>query len=190
VNGPTVVKVGGSLFDLPDLGPRLRNWIAGLSRPDVLLVPGGGSAAEVIRDLDRRHGLGEETAHWLALRAMSLNAHILAGLLPGSRVVESVREPHAGAAILDAYAFCRADEHDHPAQALPHSWAVTSDSVAARVAVAARARELILLKSVTIPPSFGWVEAARSGYVDTAFAGVVRAAALEVRSVNFRSPGG
>jgi aspartokinase-like uncharacterized kinase len=188
MNGPTVVKVGGSLFDLTHLGPRLRDWLAGLSRPHVLLVPGGGPAAGVIRDLDRRHGLGEEKAHWLALRAMSLNAHVLAGLLPDSRVVESVQEPLPGLVILDAYAFCRADERDHPAQALPHAWAVTSDSVAARVAVAARARELILLKSVTIPPDFRWDEAARSGYVDTAFAGVVRAAALEVRSFNFRSP--
>jgi aspartokinase-like uncharacterized kinase len=190
MSGPTVVKVGGSLFDWPDLGPRLRGWIAGLSRLDVLLVPGGGPAADVIRDLDRRHGLGAEKSHWLALRAMSLNAHVLAGLLPGSSVVESVRETLAGPTILDAHAFCRADERDHPAEALPHAWAVTSDSVAARVAVAAGARELILLKSLTIPPDFGWDEAARNGYVDAAFAGVVRAAALEVRSVNFRSPGG
>jgi aspartokinase-like uncharacterized kinase len=188
MNGPTVVKVGGSLFDLPDLGPRLQDWLAGLSRPHVLLVPGGGPAADVIRDLDRRHGLGEEKAHWLALRAMALNAHVLAGLLPGSSVVESVREPLAGPTILDAYAFCRADERDHSSRALPHAWAVTGDSVAARAAAAAEARELILLKSVTIPPDFRWDEAARRGYVDAAFAGVVRAAALEVRSINFRAP--
>ena len=29
-----VSKVGGSLYDLPDLGPRLRAWLAGLDAPD------------------------------------------------------------------------------------------------------------------------------------------------------------
>ena len=38
-----VVKVGGSLFDLPDLGPRLRAFLASLADEDRLLVPGGGS---------------------------------------------------------------------------------------------------------------------------------------------------
>ena len=61
----SVFKVGGSLFDLPDLGQRLA-WLAEAQLSTVLLVPGGGPTAEIIRNLDRRHRLGEEAAHWLA----------------------------------------------------------------------------------------------------------------------------
>jgi aspartokinase-like uncharacterized kinase len=180
------VKVGGSLFDLPGLGPRLGRWLAALPAAGVLLVPGGGAAADAVRDLDRLHNLGDEKAHWLALRAMTLNAHFLASLLPELRVVESPEACGIGVAILDAFAFCLADERDHPG-ALPHSWAVTGDAVAARVAVVSGARQLVLLKSVTVPPAMAWDDAAAAGYVDAAFADVVRAApGLEVRAVNFR----
>ncbi len=189
MSGLTVVKVGGSLFDLPELGPRLRSWLAELAAPAVLLVPGGGPTADVIRDLDRLHGLGEEKSHWLALHALALNARVLADLLPGSHVVASIGEHRGRLAVLDPLAFCRADERDNPAGALPHSWTVTSDSVAARAAVATQARELLLLKSITIPPEMPWDEAARSGYVDGSFAGVLRAAgSLQVRAINFRAP--
>src|SRR6516225_2877287 len=141
-----VVKVGGSLFDLPDLGPRLRRWLAAQPPGERLLVPGGGALADVVRALDGWHGLGEEAAHWLALRALAVNAHFLAALLDGVRVVEGPR-PGVGLAVLDAHAFARADE-GRPGS-LPHRWEATSDSVAARAAELAGA-ELVLLKSVTL----------------------------------------
>src|SRR5260370_29362968 len=74
---PVIVKVGGSLLDLPGLGPRLRSWLDRLEAADVLLVPGGWPTADVIRALDGRHGLGEGHAHWLALPAPSLHAAAL-----------------------------------------------------------------------------------------------------------------
>jgi aspartokinase-like uncharacterized kinase len=189
-----VVKVGGSLFDLADLGPRLARWLDALPTRDVLLVPGGGPTADGVRDLDRWQRLGEERAHWLALRALALNAHFLAGILPAAEVVAG---PAGGAAarrrgrvpVLDAYAFCRDDERAHPEACLPHSWSATSDAVAARAAVVAGARQLVLLKSVAVPEG-GWQEAARRGQVDEVFCDIVRKPrpALEVRAVNFRMP--
>ena len=83
-----VVKVGGSLYDLPDLGPRLQRWLNHVPANDVLIVPGGGPAADVIRDLDRIHHLGEENAHWLALEALRLNAHFIARLLPPADFID------------------------------------------------------------------------------------------------------
>src|SRR5262245_39135000 len=85
-----VVKVGGSLFDLPDLGPRLLRWLADLGEPHVLLVAGGGALVDAIRTVDRVQRLGEEKSHWLALRAMTLNGYVLADLLPGAQVVTSL----------------------------------------------------------------------------------------------------
>src|SRR5206468_452484 len=76
-----VVKVGGSLFDWPALGLQLENWLKTVASNKVLLVPGGGPTVGGIRNFDRQHGLGEESAHWLALRALSVSAHFLAAVL-------------------------------------------------------------------------------------------------------------
>lgn len=179
-----VVKVGGSLFDLPELGQRLSAWSKETGLARVLFVPGGGPTTNAVRELDRRHRLGEERAHWLALRALTLNAHFLADLLPGAAIVS---DPGAalGAAwtILDCHSFVEADDGrpDH----LPHTWSVTSDSVAARAARLARAIQLYLLKSVIAPKTADWAEAARIGYVDPFFPQA--AAGLQVTMVNLRA---
>jgi aspartokinase-like uncharacterized kinase len=188
--GPTVVKVGGSLYDLPDLGGRLRRWLGELPARHVLLVPGGGAAADAVRDFDRLNRLDEDTSHWLALRALTVNAHALAALLRPAEVVTAWGECPAawrrgGVAVADCHAFLAEDESrpDH----LPHGWHVTSDSVAARLARLGGAGELILLKSVDLPPGADWGEACRLGAVDEYFAEAVRGAALRVRAVNFRA---
>jgi aspartokinase-like uncharacterized kinase len=189
-DGLVVVKVGGSLFDLPELGPRLRAWLKTMGGADVLLVPGGGPTADVVRALDRAHGLGEEASHWLALRALTLNAYFLQALLPGAAIVVDPHErslPSGRLAVLDPFGFAQADEA-RPRH-LPHSWAVTSDSLAARAAVVAAARELILLKSVALPQGLSWEEAGRRGLVDEWFARAVAqapAGSLAVRCVAFR----
>lgn len=199
-----VVKVGGSLYDLPDLGPRLTEWISTRLRQapgsDTILAPGGGSTANVIRDFDRVHRLGEERAHWLALEALRLNAYLLRMLLPMVGVLEDVEKIDRSTAgpdsetlisshyILDCHSFAVQDERRRPKAALPHLWAVTSDSIAARAAVVAGADHLVLLKSVTIPEGMDWEEAAARGFVDEWFARTIRPALprLQVRAVNFR----
>jgi 5-(aminomethyl)-3-furanmethanol phosphate kinase len=176
----TVAKVGGSLYDLPDLRDRLQAWISGFAGR-VLLVPGGGATADVVRHMDRVHRLGEEAGHWLALRTLTVNAHFLARLL-GTRVVGSPGDENV--AVLDPHAYCLADEAR--AGALPHSWWATSDAVAARVAEVTPA-DLVLLKSANLPPGMSWSEAATAGLVDETFDSVVRRAGLRVTWVNLRS---
>ena len=115
-----VVKVGGSLYDLPDLGDRLRRFLAPLTGP-VLLFPGGGITVDTIRELDRIHRLGEEASHWLALAACSVNGMMLARLLPGTPIVDEP-EPSGVAGFLDPYRFAVADEALTRRRFLPHCW--------------------------------------------------------------------
>jgi aspartokinase-like uncharacterized kinase len=183
--------VGGSLFDLPDLGPRLARFLHSLPPHRPLLVPGGGPTTDVIRTFDRRFGLGEETAHGLALRALSLNAHVLAALLPGAEVVGTRQETNGalerhGLPILDPRAFLRHEEEI--SARLPHTWDAASDCVAAGVALALGADALILLKSLSIPEGAGWDELVRRGWVDPAFADYLRRRERVpvVRTVNLR----
>jgi aspartokinase-like uncharacterized kinase len=185
---PVVIKVGGSLYDLPDLGPRLAAWLGSLVIREVILVPGGGPTTDAVRELDRRQGLGETRAHWLALFALALNARFLAHILPGGMVATEevgcrVAWRGGQVPVLDAYAFAQSDE-GRPG-CLPHSWHVTSDSIAARAAVRFQARQLILLKSATLPAGTDWTEAGRCGFVDRYFATAL-GGGLEVRAVNFR----
>lgn len=201
-----IVKVGGSLYDLPDLRHRLRAMLRHFRPANVLLVPGGGTTGDVIRAFDSAHQLGEERSHWLALQALSLNARMLQELLPEARIVREIPEPDAPARdaasalagasgsdeirsrlfLLDAFPFFHVDEQrpDH----LPHRWDVTSDSLAVRVATLADAHELILLKSVAWEAR-DWTEAARSGIVDRYFARAMQQApaALRVRLINLRA---
>jgi aspartokinase-like uncharacterized kinase len=171
-----VVKVGGSLYDHPHLGPGLRAYLDALGSP-VLLVPGGGAVADAVRQLDRTHRLGDEDAHWLALRALDVCAEFLTravgALVCASRLT-----------VLDPYRFAADDETrpDH----LPHSWDVTSDSIAARAAVVYHAERLILLKSVDVPPGTPWAEAAERGWVDPHFPNLIADAPFRTEALNFR----
>jgi aspartokinase-like uncharacterized kinase len=142
----------------------------------------------VVRDLDRRHTLGEERAHWLALQALSLNARFLGEVIPDAVVVQTLAECAAHwqarkIPILDLYPLILADE-GRPGS-LPHTWDVSSDSLAARVAGLAGARRLILLKSSMPAEPISWVEAGRDGIVDAHFAQA--AAGLDVQVIDFRA---
>jgi aspartokinase-like uncharacterized kinase len=178
-----VTKVGGSLYDLPDLRDRLQCWTASLPGRRVLFVPGGGRLADVIRGFDRQHVLGEERAHWLALRVLSVNAHFLSDLV-GAPVLPSPHQLDKSVAVLDPYSFCLEDEGQP--RALEHSWRVTSDSVAARVAEVVGG-DLVLLKSVDCPSAMCWADAARAGMVDEAFPELFASSGIRVRWVNLRS---
>ncbi|MBM3978889.1 MAG: hypothetical protein FJ304_01130 [Planctomycetes bacterium] len=198
-----VVKVGGSLFDSPALAPALRAFVESLAPSDVLLVGGGGPVADAVRELDRTHGLGEEAAHWLALRSLGVTRALLARLVSERRGVSPpVRHnldslsDNAGCStggltprrslveILDPFAFAQEDE-SRPG-ALPHMWAVTTDSIAARAALVSRAERLILLKSVDVPPGTPWEVAATNGWVDAHFPQIAPLLACPVEVVNFR----
>jgi len=204
-DGPTVIKVGGSLFDWPELIPTLRRFLAAFRRP--ILVPGGGPVADMIRNVDRTHGLGAESAHWLAVRAMELNGHWLIRLLNASKALPGRagpachemphalpgcrREWNAGRVpLIDAWAFCRADERR--VGALPHDWSATSDSIAARVAECFRADDLWLLKSTDPASQMSVREAALRGLIDPTFPVIVERtlaarARLCIRVLNLRS---
>lgn len=169
-----VAKVGGSLLDWPELGERLRRWRAPLAE-QVVLVTGGGAIADVIREAQQIHQLTESAAHWVAIRTMTLNAHLLATITGWPVVTERTADKTA---ILDVWPFCSTDDP----QALAHSWQVTSDSIAARIARVWQAN-LTLLKSTELTTD-DWAQAAVLGLVDDAFPEYARE--QNVRWVNLR----
>lgn len=183
-----VAKVGGSLFDLPRLGEALARWAAGQAAP-VLFVPGGGPFADVIRALDRVHELGEEASHWLAVRTLSVTARLLVHLLPDAELLDNPTwgeleqkkwDAPGRVYVLDEFEFFR--QHD----GVPHTWSVTSDSLALSAALRMNADRLVLLKSIDIG-EVTWEEAAARGWVDGHFPMLVKRAKFPVEAVNFRA---
>ncbi len=192
MTGPVAIKLGGSLLDTPGLPSWLARFLAGHAGRRPVLIVGGGAPADFIRAMDQAHRFGEEVAHRLALRALDLTAHVASAIVVGTEVVESLgalpevwrsgRTP-----ILAPRRFL--DEDDRSSDALAHSWDVTSDSIAARVASRIAASELVLLKSVQLPPDVDRHAAARLGLVDPAFP-VASRGLRRILVVNARDPAG
>jgi aspartokinase-like uncharacterized kinase len=104
-----------------------------------------------VRQQCRHLQIDADTAHWMAILGMDQYAHALAFRIRGAALVERERDiPVALAAgripVLAPYHWLRA------ADPLPHSWDVTSDSIAAWLACALGAARLILLKPVAGDP--------------------------------------
>ena len=145
-DGIVVLKIGGALTRIPGALESVCGAASDLTRRHrVVVVPGGGPFADSVREFDRGHGLSDDAAHWMAILAMDQYAHVLAQRIGRAVLVE---EPGGiGAAlgagrpaVLAPYRWMRG------ADVLPHSWEVTSDSVAAFIAGALDAAHLVLVK--------------------------------------------
>ncbi len=187
-----VIKLGGSLLDWPELVQAFRLWLASESKMVDVVIAGGGPIVEALRQLDSVHSLAPEAAHWLSIRAMSATAGLVAALLPEAQLISSLediptvedeaQQSRAGIWILDVELLLRADATR--ADALPCNWEVTSDSIAARVAMLLNAKELVLLKSALPPGPADRESWSRSGFVDAHFPSASKG--LHVRAVNLR----
>jgi len=171
-----VVKFGGSLLDCArDLIPVL----AAAPGP-VLVIPGGGPIADVVRTLDP----APDAAHWMACAAMEQVGLYLACL--GLPAIEALRIPDSPSVLLP-YRLLR--DRDP----LPHSWRVSSDTISAWCA-AELGCDLLLAKSVDGIVADGRlleVVAApiKTDAIDPCLVPFALARGVRVRIVNARVPG-
>jgi len=146
VVAPVVIKVGGGLLGHVNHLDRVLGAIAEVTRNQhVVVVPGGGPFAEAIRDVDARLGLGDDAAHWMAILGMDQYATLLASRLSGA-VVVSTRDEIDSAFRQRQIAVLAPSRWLSAVDPLPHSWDVTSDSIAAWVAGELGAARLLLVK--------------------------------------------
>ena len=127
---PLVVKLGGRLHNqIPEIVPLLCK-----SERPLLVVPGGGLFAYAVR----QEHVADDAAHWMAIAAMEQYAWVIAS--HGMRTTDILAVPEKTAVFLPYISMRQYDP-------LPHSWDVTSDSIAAWIA-AELGIELLVLKSV------------------------------------------
>ena len=177
-----VVKLGGSL----QADALLPNWLEMLARVGTgkaVIVPGGGAFADQVRLVQQTWKFSDVIAHRMALLAMDQFALQLQGmngelvvadsLLGIERVLKNAQTP-----IWLPSAMCVS------AKGVTASWDVTSDSLAAWLARALHATQLILVKSWVVDNFMGITELARQGIVDAGFCDMVRDATFAVHVVS------
>ena len=127
---PLVIKIGGSLIEH---APNIINIIRDAHR-EVLIIPGGGLFADVVRQRD----VSDTAAHFMAIAAMDQY-----GWLLSTYGIPITTEPvlHKSPRILLPYSYLLTEDP------LPHSWDITSDTISAYFARLLSA-PLILLKSL------------------------------------------
>jgi 5-(aminomethyl)-3-furanmethanol phosphate kinase len=142
----SVVKIGGGLTAIPDALDRVCAAVTEVSQEHrLLVVPGGGPFADSVRDFQGQFAVSNDAAHWMALLAMDQFGYVLAEKIAGCVLLD---EPGAvAAAVMPGRVGVLAPSRwMRSADVLPHSWDVTSDSIAAFVAGALEAARLILIK--------------------------------------------
>lgn len=137
-----IVKLGGSHAT----GPHLKDWLAAIAAEagSIVIAPGGGPFADAVRAAQARIGFDDRAAHAMALMAMAQFGSALESLNPALRLAAS------RAAILRALKEAKvpvwSPERMARAAALPETWDLTSDSLAAWLAGALGASRLVLVK--------------------------------------------
>jgi aspartokinase-like uncharacterized kinase len=144
-SGLSVIKIGGGLTAIPHALERVCAAVGAVREHPLVVVPGGGPFADAVRELDSRMTISADAAHWMAILAMDQYAHVLADQIAGAVLVEEPGDVsdavgEGRVAVLAPSRWMRS------ADVLPHSWDVTSDSIAAFVAGALGAIRLVLIK--------------------------------------------
>ena len=143
-----VIKIGGSLSKKPEKLRGLAQTISEIAQKnEIVVVPGGGEFADVVRDFDQTFHLSDQVAHKMARLGMDQFGLLLSDIIPKSRTASNFDEvlecpSSKGVPIfLSSHLIFEKDP-------LENSWIVTSDTIAAYVATQLKADNLILATDV------------------------------------------
>lgn len=155
---PIMLKLGGSFINynnekaLHKIGNIIHQFSA---EYPFLIVPGGGPFADTVRWHGKQLNLSEETCHFMALLAMDQYAFLLKEFIPESVLTylspKSISQPSNTVKpqiLLSSHFLGQLSS-----LALPRSWKVTSDSIAAYLASQFNISLLIIVKSIDLDTS-------------------------------------
>lgn len=140
-----VLKIGGGLLTTAEAFERIAAALGQVNPRGTLVLPGGGPFADAVRRATATFALDDSTAHWMAIAAMDQYALMLASRVARAATVLSLHDA-AVAADAEMLPILMPFQWLRRADPLPHSWEVTSDSIAAWVAHQAGAKRLVLVK--------------------------------------------
>ena len=142
-----VIKIGGSVLR-PDNLKKLTSHLDKLRAEfSFVIIPGGGEYADLVRRYHQTYHLSDDTAHWMAILSENILGFLLLEHLQLGVPAFSLSEISA-IMLTSKIPVFMPFRHLLNKDPLPHSWDVTSDSIAAYFAESLHAEKLILLKDV------------------------------------------
>ncbi len=165
-----VLKIGGSLAKSGQLSGVLE--MVARSTRRIVIVPGGGSYADLVRQEQATLGYSDAEAHRRAILAMHRMAAEWIDMQPRLASAETVQEIRAGwqRHMVPVWLPARMVLGD---LSLPEDWSVTSDALAARLSECLGRVPVVLVKSLRVPRSARADALAAQGIVDPVFAKIV-----------------
>lgn len=163
-----VVKLGGSLYGDAML-PGWLQLLAELGGGRVVIVCGGGSFADAVRQRQAHWHFPDLAAHNMAVLAMAQGAFMLQGLQPALRLAGSEediqRDLRGGHTVVwQPYELLRVapDDNTH--------WGHTSDSIALALARRLNVERLVVVKSCEVDAQASLAQLGAAGIIDPSFA--------------------
>ncbi|WP_438970609.1 amino acid kinase family protein [Methylophaga sp.] len=145
-----IIKLGGSLFHTPELRQWLELLDSASQQEPVVIVPGGGPFADEVRHAQRLHRFSDDTAHHMAILAMAQFGLLLADLAPQS---QPFYYPQHNNELENGLHVWLPERSVLGVGALPHSWDISSDSLALWLSQQLHAKELVMIKRSTVVSS-------------------------------------
>ncbi|MFX1503756.1 MAG: hypothetical protein ACFFDH_22535 [Promethearchaeota archaeon] len=111
----------------------------------IVIIPGGGSFANFIREVYNELKFTEDIAHWMGIISMNYNGLKLKNKFPEFEVFKDLmklKKINRTLSIFLPYEFLKETNN------LPHSWDVTSDSITLYIAGELGLKECFLIKDV------------------------------------------
>ena len=161
-----VIKLGGSLLS----SGSLQEWLSVIvehGAGKLVIVPGGGIFADMVRDAQQKWKFDDKAAHQMALLAMEQYAHLLQSYAPDLGLSDSIEgiEKAIGLNQVPVWLPCRMI---NACQDVSANWDLTSDSLALCLAEQLNAEHVILLKSLS-SNNLNARQLSESGMVDKGF---------------------
>ena len=178
-----VVKLGGSLSKSDALIKSLNSIEQNYADQAVVIVPGGGAFADQVRLAQQRWQFDDNTAHRMAVLAMQQMALLIKGLKDDYSIACSVTDIPIQLQWQKIVVWSP-DIVELDNAAIRASWDITSDSLAAWLAEAISASQLILVKSAIIDENLSLQQLAEQAVVDKGFCDFVSQRTFKIRVIN------
>lgn len=142
-----VIKLGGSLLSSGSLNKWL-SIIVEFGKGKFVIVPGGGSFADQVRQAQKKWRFDDKAAHQMALLAMEQTAHLLKSVEPDLSLTDSIKDIEEIVHLNKVPVWLPCKMID-TYQDISSNWNVTSDSLALWLAGKIKAEHTMLVKSLS-----------------------------------------
>jgi len=175
-----VVKLGGSLYNTPEL----RLWLMALAdysaQQSIVIVPGGGPFADQVRSAQALHHFDDDIAHHMALIAMKQFGLLLSSLTAKCQLINGLETPSG------PFSIWLPNDDVLLESDLKKSWDISSDSIALWLANKFNAQQLLLIKRPSIQTS-SITELTSNSVIDAGFAELFSEKIITTKIISYQA---